>query len=638
MADATDDLAPVYDALRNASAKGDTANANKLADYLKSKTSAAPAAPSGAGAEAQTGIGGTAEPPDHSFAHGALEGAAQATNLTNPMSGPARLVGAGENVLSQAGGMAGHIADTLTGSDPGAHDWSYKPQTAAGKDMQQDAGTLATGAGRLAMKAIGPAVKAAGGDPEAARDTLAERVPQALDSIAPFTAGLGSAGIAGAAGEFSEAARGSIPKAPAPAIAVKLQDAGYQIRPSDLARMNPAAANRGDIPGTTRESLSPPDVGKIQSANAANTNRLATADKNIPNAEHMTPDDFNAAKGIGADGQVKPLMSQVIPGAEATETPLHVYQRAAAGVTKGAKMSDGMNSDFDQVAATTQASDPNIIAQIGKIVEAYRSKYATQGLDGQGMLNDISTLRQRAKVDMQNQNLDFQDRGMAYRGVADAIEKEMGRQFPPDSSLGHDFPIARTDLAQIHDVEASTRAGSVDPAVMKSLRDKGAPLSGNNALIADAAEHLPNTAIHPDRIAAPSETNETVHHGISAATMVAAKGAIGHIGGSAMESAAQYIRQAPRPAATPNPGMELAPPPAAPTTPTQGKIPMPAGRSLKDLNPAPFELTAPEGPVIEPAQRGLTSPADRTNTREPMARADWDQSALKALKRRGENR
>jgi hypothetical protein len=51
-----------------------------------------------------------------------------------------QIAGVGENVLSGITGGAGSLADALTGSDPGTHDWAYRPRTEGGQALQQAAG------------------------------------------------------------------------------------------------------------------------------------------------------------------------------------------------------------------------------------------------------------------------------------------------------------------------------------------------------------------------------------------------------------------------------------------------------------------------------------------------------------------
>jgi hypothetical protein len=126
-------------------------------------------------------------------------------------------VGVGENLLSGITGGAGSLADALTGSYPGTHDWAYRPRTDAGKEIQKDLGSAAGAAGNIAYdKVLGPAISAAGGNEAAAKETLKAYVPEALGAVGTVSglgglakSALGDAGAATAAdatGEVSSAA------------------------------------------------------------------------------------------------------------------------------------------------------------------------------------------------------------------------------------------------------------------------------------------------------------------------------------------------------------------------------------------------------------------------------------------------
>jgi hypothetical protein len=112
------------------------------------------------------------------------------------------IVGAAENVLSGITGGAGSLADALTGSDPGAHDWAYRPRSDAGKEISQGASELAT--------TVGHKIAGATGMSQPLRDTLAERLPEALGAVSTALPILKGAG--------SLAGRGLTPKPIAPVI------------------------------------------------------------------------------------------------------------------------------------------------------------------------------------------------------------------------------------------------------------------------------------------------------------------------------------------------------------------------------------------------------------------------------------
>lgn len=101
------------------------------------------------------------------------------------------MVGAAESAVSGATAGAGSLADALTGSEPGTHDWGYRPRTSTGKLIQAETGDVAKHVGNTLYNELGaPVVKAAGGDVEAARETLAQYAPEALGAVGTV-AGLG---------------------------------------------------------------------------------------------------------------------------------------------------------------------------------------------------------------------------------------------------------------------------------------------------------------------------------------------------------------------------------------------------------------------------------------------------------------
>jgi hypothetical protein len=111
------------------------------------------------------------------------------------------LVGGAENIWSGITGGAGSLADAVTGSDPGTHNWAYRPRTQAGQEIAQGSSKLLSQAGNKVADVTGMS--------QALRDTLAERVPEAIGAVGtalPILKGAGSI------------AQRFVPKPPAPVI------------------------------------------------------------------------------------------------------------------------------------------------------------------------------------------------------------------------------------------------------------------------------------------------------------------------------------------------------------------------------------------------------------------------------------
>lgn len=86
--------------------------------------------------------------------------------------------GLAENALSGVTGGAGSLADALTGSDPGTHDWAYRPRTEAGQAIAKASADEGAAVGRGYDWAVGTGPLAA---------TVKDRVPEALGAVGTVT-------------------------------------------------------------------------------------------------------------------------------------------------------------------------------------------------------------------------------------------------------------------------------------------------------------------------------------------------------------------------------------------------------------------------------------------------------------------
>ena len=103
--------------------------------------------------------------------------------------------GLAENALSSVTAGAGSLADAVTGSDPGTHNWGYQPRTEAGQEIARGAGEEGAAIGRTydATAGTGPLAT-----------TIKERGQEALGAVGTVA---GVAGLRGAlGGAFADAA------------------------------------------------------------------------------------------------------------------------------------------------------------------------------------------------------------------------------------------------------------------------------------------------------------------------------------------------------------------------------------------------------------------------------------------------
>jgi hypothetical protein len=87
-------------------------------------------------------------------------------------------IGLAENALSGVTGGVGSLADAVTGSDPGTHDWAYSPRTEAGRELADASADESSALGRRydAVAGTGPLAQ-----------TIKERVPEALGAVGTVT-------------------------------------------------------------------------------------------------------------------------------------------------------------------------------------------------------------------------------------------------------------------------------------------------------------------------------------------------------------------------------------------------------------------------------------------------------------------
>lgn len=159
-------------------------------------------------------------------------------------------VGAGENFLSGITGGVGSLADALTFSRPGTHDWAYRPRTEAGQAIADLAAGEASGVGKLYNKAFGTGPLAS---------TIKEYGPEALGAVGTVL------GASEAGGQLWNIARGK----PTPGVT----GPGMTGSPQSISA---AAADGGAIPMGGPEPLGAPVEGGLpKGAQAARAQTLA---------------------------------------------------------------------------------------------------------------------------------------------------------------------------------------------------------------------------------------------------------------------------------------------------------------------------------------------------------------------------
>ncbi len=283
------------------------------------------------------------------------------------------------------------------------------------------------------------------------------------------TAGL-AAPLAAGARASTEAADLAAQNAPAATPAARLAAGGWKMRPSDVAKLTPGG--QPTMGGGALQSV----VGDQAAAQAIGPQNALLAQQKAASATGIQLDQH---------GLIQP--SAV---ADAKAPHAAVYEQMAG--VPGDTTPDSYTQALQKIR-----SDPTLAPETQAAVDKLVDLHSEVG-DSASASASIKTLRQKGSNLIGNDNPDFQDRGYAMKGISNALEDVL-EQRATDSGqpeLAAQFQQARKSYAQISNVEDASKAGMVDPQKLLRARDKGAPLTGPLADIANAAEQLPDVVRH----------------------------------------------------------------------------------------------------------------------------------------------
>lgn len=181
-------------------------------------------------------------------------------------------IGMGENMLSSVTGGAGSLADAVTFSDAGAHNWAYQPRTEAGREIARLGGDEATKAGEKYDKYAGTGPLAT---------TIKERGQEAMGAVGTITALTGLRGAAGA---------GRVPVNARP-------------RPTSLLRSDvPGEAGAAAVPEAAAAAERPAGLAKVSEAVPTKEALKAASQAAYKSAEEagvvITPESFQKAQSV----------------------------------------------------------------------------------------------------------------------------------------------------------------------------------------------------------------------------------------------------------------------------------------------------------------------------------------------------
>lgn len=490
-------------------------------------------------------------------------------------------------VVGGVAGLGARAAALARGQDTaaaaqGAHDWVdknlvYHTQTPVGKDIS----SAVSGAGAAMLKPFEGAAE----NIERGAENLVPGARQGIETasgvvndVAGITPAIAAVRAASTAPAALARATGELPN---PVVAA--QQAGFKFRPSDIAARNPTATS---LPGSTRETItaSPQQTAAFQRHNVALATKLGGDEIGLQDATKILPEHIEAA--ARAPGAVYDATGQAIGTVDGVHPSTLANLRAVAA---------------DQTPQGAVSAP--VRAQLNRIIEGLQSGQ----YQGPQLIKDISYLRDKG--------------GQGGFYAAEALESEMENQLKGQPETLANFQAARTQFAKIHDVQDSLRGDLIDPQALLARsalrRDTGSPLTGNLALIANAANEGPGIVRMPSATADQSPVAGSFTKTIANA----AGNAISRVPGmdiGAPGVQARLAAAAPRPGPLPNPaGLSRT---AAPAPPVMGRPPGAVGAEPRQLGlelapgapPAPaFDLAPPEGEAFGPAQRGMTLPQGR---------------------------
>ena len=238
--------------------------------------------------------------------------------------------------------------------------------------------------------------------------------------------------------------------------------------------INPAEAN----PNVTTKMLVSATGDALVNAKAAKVNapkwnELARQDLGLPENTPLTPEAFEKARSLHS----KPYDAVRNLGTLQSSDDV-------VGQLGGLKL-DPLSTSSPEKAAAVNAIVDRVVNQV------------SNGLTGENVVGQIRGFRKDATRTLQNPNASPIDISVAETnlGIANALENLIESNIKTPKALD-EFRAARTALAKTYDWERATGTTTkqVDPAQIVKLAEKGKPLTGVLADVANVAGNFPDIA------------------------------------------------------------------------------------------------------------------------------------------------
>ncbi len=376
-------------------------------------------------------------------------------------------------VAAPVSGLAGLAGAILPGPPGQGADWvartgnalTYAPRTDIGKAATAIVGYPGQKLAEWGDKAGGATADRYGPLAGSAVNTAIQSIPLALGSVASKIA---PAGETAATLAKRQAAQGEAAQAQAGLVAAR--DAGYVVPPT---QGNPSLLNKA-VEGFG---------GKIKTAQAL-------SEKNQPISNQLVRDTF----GIPESAPLTPDSLALVrkTAGEAGYAPVRGSGRVSASEDYGAAL-DAIEAPYKRAAADfPKAKQAEIIGAVDSV--------RVKGFDAGSALDQIRIMRDNADTAYRGGDKGL---GGAYKGIANALEEELGRHLerigaPPE--IINDYRNARQMIAETYTVQKHLQPnGNIDAkGLANELKKK--PLTGNLRTVAEFGKNFPKAAQLPEKI------------------------------------------------------------------------------------------------------------------------------------------
>ncbi len=366
--------------------------------------------------------------------------------LTGPVVEGAKIYGA--LTSGQFGTQAGIRAGEQAGRK--MQERFYQPRTEAGQQYVGDIGNAlaSTGLQGVPMNVLGDLQRGIAPATRAVTDLAGAKMAQRAEAAA------------------QQASSKDWARAPQIEAAQAAQRLGIAVNPAEA---NPNVKTKMLV-GATGEALVNAKAAKV---NAPKWNELARQDLGLPENTPLTAEAFEKARA-------------------AHSAPYDAIRKIDT-----MEMSDGVLNQLDSLKLDPlSTSSPEKAAKVNAIVDRV-AEQSIDGLSGQNVIGQIRGFRKDATQVLKNPNASPIDIDVAQTqlGIANALENLIEDNLTTPKSL-EDFRKARTAIAKTYDWERATGVTTkqVDPLQIAKMAEKGKPLTGVLADVANVAGNFPDIA------------------------------------------------------------------------------------------------------------------------------------------------